>query len=117
MLVLAYLGDTVYEYYIRRHFINKNIGSVDELQKETLKYVSAVNQARILKELMEKDFFNEEELSVIRRGRNHKGGRKPKNCDIVTYKHATSLETLIGFLKLENQEKRIEEIMKEILGE
>ncbi len=116
-MVLAYLGDTVYEYYVRRHFIEKGIGHVDSLQKETLNYVSAVNQARILKELIEDNFFTDEELLIIKRGRNHSGGRKPRNCDVVTYRHATALESLIGFLKLEKKDDRIEEIMKRILGE
>lgn len=117
VLVLAYLGDTVYEYYVRRHFINKKIANVDSLQKETLKFVSAVNQSKFLKELIEENFFTELELSIIKRGRNHKGGRKPKNCDIITYKHATALEALLGFLKLEEEIDRIEEIMERILGE
>lgn len=117
VLVLAYLGDTVYEYYIRSYFIKKNISNVNELQKETLKYVSAINQSKYLHELLDSNYFTEEELNVIKRARNHKGGRSPKNCDILTYKHATSLEALIGYLKLQNNESRIEEIMNKILGE
>ena len=65
---------------------------------------------------MEENFFNDEELSIIKRARNHKGVSHPKNCDIVTYKHATALEALIGYLKLENKDERIESIMKKILG-
>ena len=65
---------------------------------------------------MNKEFFNEEEISIIKRARNHKGVSHPKNCDIVTYKHATALEALIGYLKLENDDKRIDEIMNKILG-
>ncbi len=66
--------------------------------------------------LLDENFFNEEELSIIKRARNHKGVGHPKNCDIVTYKHATALEALIGYLKLENKEDRIKEIMQKILG-
>jgi len=65
---------------------------------------------------MNEDFFNEEEISIIKRARNHKGVSHPKNCDIVTYKHATALEALLGYLKLENKEERIKEIMDKILG-
>lgn len=65
--------------------------------------------------LMEDNFFNEEEISIIKRARNHKGVSRPKNCDIITYKHATALEALIGFLKLEGKEDRIESIMDNIL--
>ena len=81
-----------------------------------MNFVSAKNQAKFLEGLMNNDFFSEEEVSIIKRARNHKGVGHPKNCDIVTYKHATALEALLGYLKLENKEKRIEEIMDLILG-
>lgn len=55
-------------------------------------------------------------MSIIKRARNHKGVGHPKNCDIVTYKYATALEALIGYLKLEGKEERIELIMEKILG-
>ncbi len=116
VLVLAYLGDTVYEYYVRRFLINKKISNVNDLQKNAINFVSAKNQAKFLNDLMEKEFFTEEELDIIRRARNHKGVSHPKNCDILTYKHATALEALIGCLKLENKEDRIEMIMDTILG-
>ena len=114
-LVLAYLGDTIYEDYIRKFLIKKGIGNVNDLQKEAIKYVSAVAQARYLEKLVMANFFNEEELDIIRRARNHKCNSHPRNCDIVTYKKATGFEALIGYLKLENQEKRIDEIMYEII--
>ena len=116
VLVLAYLGDNVYEYYIRRYLINKKIANVNDLQKNAVNYVSAKNQARFLEELMNDNFFTEEEIDIIKRARNHKGVSHPKNCDIVTYKHATALEALIGYLKLENKEDRIDMIMERILG-
>ena len=116
VLVLAYLGDNVYEYYVRRFLIEKKIPNVNELQKNAVNFVSAKNQAKFLEELMNNDFFNEEEISIIKRARNHKGVSHPKNCDIVTYKHATALEALLGYLKLENKEERIKEIMDKILG-
>ena len=78
--------------------------------------MSAKNQARFLEELMNGNFFSDEEISIIKRARNHKGVSHPKNCDIVTYKHATALEALIGYLKLENQDDRIDAIMNKILG-
>ena len=116
VLVLAYLGDTVYEYYVRKFLIEKKISNVNDLQKNAVNFVSAVNQARFLEEFIKMNFFNEEELSIIKRARNHKGGKHPKNCDIVTYKHATALEALIGYLKLTNNDERIETIMGMILG-
>ncbi len=116
VLVLAYLGDTVYEYYIRRYLIESKISNVNDLQKNAVNYVSAVNQAKFLEMLIQNNFFNEDELSIIKRARNHKGGKHPKNCDVITYKHATALEALIGYLKLENKEERIEELMNKIIG-
>lgn len=117
VLVLAYLGDTIYEDYIRKHLINKGIAKVNDLQKEASFYVSAKGQASFLKEMLENNFFSEEELSVIRRARNNKSNSHPKNCDIVTYKHATALEAVIGYLELSNKKNRIDEIMYNILGE
>ncbi len=117
VLVLAYLGDTIYENYVRRYLINKNISNVNDLQKEAIKYVSAVSQAKFIGNLIDSNFFNEEELSVIKRARNYKSNSHPKNCDIVTYKHATALEAVIGYLSLLNKEDRIKEIMEKIFYE
>lgn len=66
--------------------------------------------------LLERGFFNDSEIDIIKRARNHKGTSHPKNCDIVTYKHATALEALIGYLELQGNRIRIEEIMDAILG-
>ena len=115
-LVLAYLGDAIYEEYVRKYLINKGIANVDNLQKEAVKYVSAKAQAKFLTNLVDKKFFTEKELNVIKRARNHKGNSHPKNCDIITYKYATGLEALIGYLELSNKVGRINEIMKEILN-
>lgn len=117
VLVLAYLGDTIYEDYIRKFLINKKIANVNDLQKEAIKYVSAVNQAKFLKTLMDENFFDEEENSVIRRARNYKSHSHPKNCDIITYKYATALEALIGYLELLEKKDRIDAIMEKILYE
>lgn len=117
VLVLAYLGDTIYENYVRKYLISKNIPNVNKLQKEAIKYVSAVNQARFLQELMNNNFFFDDEINVIKRARNYKSSSHPKNCDIVTYKHATALEAVIGYLSLSNKEDRIKELMQVILSD
>ena len=114
-LVLAYLGDTIYEDYIREYLIRKGISNVNDLQKESIKYVSAKAQCIILKRLINDNFFSDEELSIIKRARNHKSVSHPKNCDIVTYRYATGFEALIGYLKLEGNIERIEEIIRKIL--
>lgn len=116
VLVLAYLGDVVYENYVRHFLVDSGIENVDSLQTEAIKYVSAKAQAKFLQKLLDEEFFTEEELSVIRRARNYKGTRHPKNCDIITYKHATALEAVIGYLDYINDKSRIKCIMSSILG-
>ena len=117
VLVLAYLGDTIYENYVRHYLINKGIGNVNDLQTRSIDYVSAKNQAKFLESMIDINFFSDEELSVIKRARNYKSNSHPKNTDILTYKHATALEAIIGYLDLSNNKKRIDEIMNYILGE
>ena len=114
-LVLAYLGDTIYEDYVREYLIKSGIANVNDLQTESIKYSSAKAQCMYVKKMIEDGFFNEEELEIIKRARNHKSVSHPRNCDIVTYKYATGFEALIGYLKLENKEERIDEIMLNIL--
>ena len=117
ILALAYLGDSIYEIYIRRYLLEKGIQKVKELQDEAIKYVSAKGQATYLKQLLDKNILTKEEIDIVYRVRNHKGNRHPKNTDILTYKHATALEALIGYWYLEKKFKRLEEVMRKILEE
>ena len=116
-LTLAYLGDSIYEVYIRKYLINKGIIKVGKLQKEATCYVSAKNQAKFLKKMLEDNILTDEEKEIVKTARNNKSNKHPKNTDILTYKHATSLEALIGYLDLKNNQARILEIMKYIVGE
>ncbi len=115
VLTLAYIGDAIYEVYVREFLIKQGIYKINTLHQEAIKYVSAKNQAEFIKKFLDTSFLNDEERKIIFRARNHKEAHKPKNTDIVTYKYATGLEALIGYLYLENKQKRIEEIMKEVL--
>ena len=117
VLVLAYLGDTIYENYVRHFLINKGIANVNDLQTESINYVSAKAQANFLERMIECNFLSDEEIGVVKRARNYKSNSHPKNTDILTYKHATALEAVIGYLDLINNKNRIDEIMKFILGE
>ncbi len=117
VLVLAYLGDTIYENYIRRYLISKGIANVNDLQKEAIHYVSAVSQAAYLTKMMDNHFLTDDEIDVVKRARNYKTTSHPKSCDIVTYKYATGLEALIGYLDLSDHKERIDEIMNFILSE
>lgn len=114
VLALAYLGDSVYEVYIRKYLIDKGISNVNELQESAIKYVSAKGQAYFLKLLIEDNILTEEEISIVHRGRNHKSHKAPKNTDINTYKWATGFETLIGYLYLKDEKDRIHDIIKYI---
>lgn len=111
ILTLAYLGDAVFELYVREYLINKNITKVKELQEKAIEYVSAKNQVRILEEINNK--LTDEEKEIIKKGRNAKSHKAPKNTDILTYKHATGFETLIGYLYLNNKQ-RLDELIKKI---
>ena len=116
-LVLAYVGDCVYENYIRHYLISKGIANVNDLQKEAIKYVSATAQSNAIHKLIDDNFLHDDEISIFNRVRNNKGHGHPKSCDIVTYKNATGLEGLIGYLDLSSNHERIKEIMKYIVGE
>lgn len=117
ILTLAYLGDSIYEIYIRQFLVNKNIVKVKDLQKEAVKYVSATSQANYLKKMIDSGFFDDKEIEFICRARNHKVNHKPKNASIITYKNATGLEALIGYYYLEKNKARIDQIMNFIIGD
>ena len=116
VLVLAYIGDSIYEEYIRKYLVSLGISNVNDLQKESIKFVSANGQAKFLKELLDTNYLTEEEINIVKRARNYKTTSHPKSCDIVTYKHATGLEALIGYLELENNRERVNEIMDFIIN-
>ena len=110
-LVLAYLGDTVYESYIREHLIRQNINrKVNNLHKLAIQYSKAKAQATIIHEL--EDELTEEEMKIFKRGRNQKSHTAPKNVDIIDYKYATGFEALIGYLYLSEDKERLEYIVK-----
>ena len=115
-LVMAYMGDTIYEQYIREFLIRSGVVKIGDLQKRSLDYVSAKSQRRHLERLENANFLTEEELDIVRWGRNAKGA-KTKHADIVTYRLATGLEALIGKLYFDNKNERIKEIMEFIIGE
>ena len=109
-LVLAYLGDTVYETYIREYLIRQNTQrKVNDLHKLAIKYVKAKAQATIIHEIEIE--LTEEESKIYKRGRNQKSNTSPKNADIIDYKHATGFEALVGYLYLNNEIERLQYII------
>lgn len=115
IITLAYIGDAVYEVYIREYLIKKGIAKVDELQREAVKYVSAKSQCKILERLIDNDILNENELDIVKRGRNYKRTSHPKNTDIITYKMSSGFEALIGYLYLNNEKDRLDRIINYVL--
>lgn len=115
ILVLAYIGDSIYELFVREHLISKGINNVNDLQKEAKRYVTAKNQSVYLDKIISNNLLTESEIDIVKRARNSKVKSHPKNTDIITYKYATGLEALIGHLYLEEKKDRINEIMKNIL--
>lgn len=113
-LVMAYLGDAVYELYIRKYLISLNISKVKDLQEKSINYVSAVSQRRILESLIDKGFLTNEEIEIVNRGRNA-SSHSSKTTDIITYKKATGFECLIGNLYISNKE-RCNQILDYIVG-
>lgn len=111
---LAYLGDAVYEVYVRKHVMEEGCQRADMLHRMAVKYVCADGQAKAVKSLM-KDFLTEEEVRLVKRARNHKTTSKARSADPVTYKLATAFEALIGYLELNGDRKRAEEVIAEAL--
>lgn len=108
-LVLAYVGDAVYELAIREFLVGQGFIKVNQLHREAVKYVRAGAQAKALFAL--EDQLSEQETAVVRRGRNAKSGTPPRGADIVEYRHATALEALIGYLYLQGKQDRVGEIV------
>ncbi len=114
-LTLAYLGDAVYEVYIREFLVKKGNISAHKLHDLSKKYVCATGQSIAMGRL--ENILSEEEKQIYRRGRNAKAYTAPKNAGITEYRRATGLEALIGYLHLMGRDARIETIMETIVSE
>lgn len=110
---LAYVGDAVYELYVRSHIVSRNGGQSGVLHRKAVKYVSATAQAHAIRILH--DELTEEEQNVFRRGKNGHQGSMAKNASPADYKYATGLETLIGYLYLDGREERLDELLHRIM--
>ncbi|MGZ0084152.1 Mini-ribonuclease 3 [Caldibacillus thermoamylovorans] len=110
-LALAYIGDAVYEVYVRRHLLAAGNVRPYELHRRAVRYVSARAQAKVIFALLDEGVLTDEEKEIVRRGRNAKSGTIPKNTDVQTYRHSTAFEALIGYHFLVNNEARIIELI------
>ncbi|MDQ0209248.1 Mini-ribonuclease 3 [Alkalicoccobacillus murimartini] len=116
-LALAYMGDAVLDMYVRYYLLAKGKVKPHALHVESTRYVSAKAQAEMVHRLEEDKQFTEQELLVIKRGRNAKSGTVPKNTSVTTYRYSTGFEALLGYLYLTNQSERLDEIIEMALGE
>ncbi len=111
-LVLAFVGDTVYDLYVRTMLVSSSANGVDKLHKTATKYVNCAAQSDSIKKI--EPMLTEKEVAVFKRGRNAKS-HPPKNADMAQYHNATGLEALIGYLFLTGADNRLDEIIKAIL--
>lgn len=113
-LVLAYVGDAVFEVYVRTKVVNDGMLKTNKLHRLSIEFVKAKAQAEALERI--KDNLTEEELNIVRRGKNVNSNTIPKNAEIADYKKATALEALIGYLFLGEKQDRLNEIIDLILN-
>ena len=109
-LTWAYIGDSVYELYIRMHLVNTTKMKPHKLHIEAIKFVKAKAQAEILQKIEES--LTEKEKEIVKRGRNAENHHLPKNATVQEYMYSTGFEALIGYLYLTKQEERLKEILE-----
>lgn len=111
-LALAYIGDAIYEVYIRDYLLQTGKTRPNQLHKSATKYVSAKAQSFLMQQMLaEEDLLSETEKTMYKRGRNSKSHTSAKNADITTYRVATGFESLMGYLHLTKQTERMEELI------
>ena len=111
-LVLAYIGDTVYDLFMRRQAVVSSESHVYELNKSVCAKVNAAAQSKAVLQLE----LTEEENDIFRRGRNAKCGSVPKNMSVTDYHNATGLEAVIGYLSLTGEYDRLMELFERIMN-
>ncbi|NLS45442.1 MAG: Mini-ribonuclease 3 [Firmicutes bacterium] len=118
--VLAYIGDAVYELYVRESLIKSCVGGgqsdldLDKLHNEAVLRVCATAQARAFADL--ESYFTADEADVARRARNIKAGRGPRSMPVIDYRYSTGFEAVIGYLYLCGRDGRLKEIMERALN-
>lgn len=111
---LAYIGDAVMSLLVRKMLVDQGYQQPKVLQKKSEAWVSAIAQANFLEQLLKEEFFNEDELAMILRGRNAKTNSMAKNASMAAYKMATGLEAVFGYLELMQKQERMEELWMRI---
>ena len=112
---LAWVGDAIMSLRVREHLLQLGFQNANKLQKKSIQYCSARGQAKILDQMMEENFFTEDELEMLARGRNATVHTKAKNADGQTYMKATALEAMLGYLHLYKHSQRLETCLERII--
>ena len=112
-LTWAYIGDSVFELYIRMYLVNTTKLKPHKLHLESIKYVKAKAQAEILKKL--ENILTDKENEIAKRGRNAENHHLPKNATVQEYMYSTGFEALIGYLYLTKQDERLKEILEKCI--
>lgn len=113
---LAYVGDAVYELAVRKHVLSKGITQVNHLHRAAVNYVGAIGQAKVMLHwIKQDDFLTAQEITMYKRGRNHKANTKAKNASIGDYRQATGFESLLGWLALTEQTERLDQLINEAI--
>ena len=108
-LALAYVGDTVFDLYVRTQLVLTKEEAPKLMHTDAVHFVKASAQAQMAKYLL--DSLNEKETAVLKRGRNQKSLSVPKNALLLDYKWATGFEALLGYLYVTGQSERLYELM------
>ncbi|MDK2992854.1 MAG: mini-ribonuclease [Clostridiales bacterium] len=112
---LAYIGDAVYELFVRTRMATRYNISAHELNKKTVALVNAKAQAEMLKRL--EGMLNEEEADIVRRGRNTKSSNVPRHTSPIQYRYATGFEALIGYIYLKGDHDRLRYLLEMCLND
>ena len=114
-LVSAYIGDAYYEMFVRTYLVNNSNAKPHKLHVEAIKYVSARAQANMLDKI--NGILTEEELDIVRRGRNTENHHVAKNSNLAEYAKSTAFEALIGYLYLTHKDERLDEILRKCIDD
>ena len=115
-LALAYIGDSIYDIMSREYVMKNHLGKINDLHRTVSTLVSARAQASFMKNILENNILTDIEESIYIRGKNQKNNSKAKNASIMEYKLATGLEAVFGYLYLEKNFKRLEEMFNYIIN-
>lgn len=110
-LSLAYVGDAIYEIYVRKYALENKFTKVNDLHKFVIKFTNAKAQAKSAHYYLENDVLTEKELSIFKRGRNSHVNSSRKNVDLASYLDATGFESIMGYLYLNCEISRLEELI------